>query len=283
MFFDSHCHLTSEQLAPDFQNVLQRAQDSGVIGFLNIGDDINSSRAACHQAASVSTAGIGMWATVGVHPQHALEYCLSGAQGTADELRALAAREKVCAIGEIGLDFVYDDSHSEYPGASRDVQEAVLIDQLQLAGELRLPIVIHNRAADERLLAVVTEYRHLIKGGVFHCFGSAPEIARRVLDLDFYLGFTGLITFKNAEEVRSAAKLCPLNRLLIETDSPYLAPVPYRGKINEPSYLPRVAETMAVLHNISVEELAAITTRNAVEIFNLDYGEFTHEQPTGRS
>jgi len=283
MFFDSHCHLTSDQLAPDFQSVLQRAQASDVTGFLNIGDNIESSRAACRQAEAASAAGVKMWSTIGVHPQHALEYCLSEAQGTTHEIRALAASKSVRAIGEIGLDFVYDDTHPEYPGASRDVQEAVFINQLRLAEQLQLPIVIHNRAADERLLAIVEEYRHVIKGGVFHCFGSSLEIARRVLDLDFYLGFTGLITFKNAEAVRDAARLCPPNRLLIETDSPYLAPVPHRGKTNEPSYLPRVAAAMAVLHGISVEELAAVTTHNAIELFNLDYGEIEHEQPTGKS
>ncbi|HVF10753.1 MAG TPA: TatD family hydrolase [Abditibacteriaceae bacterium] len=283
MFFDSHCHLTADRLASDFQDVIARAHANGVTGFLNIGDNLESSTAACRQAALASTASIKMWATVGVHPQHTLEYSFAATHGTADELRALAAHERVRAVGEIGLDFVYDDAHPEYPGAARAVQEAVLIEQLQLAHELQLPVVLHNRAADERLLAITGEYRSLIAGGVFHCFGSSPAIARRVLDLDFHLGFTGLVTFKNAAEVRSAAKLCPLERLLIETDTPYLAPVPHRGKINEPSYLPRVAETIAVLHGVTVAEIAEITTRNAVTLFNLDFGEIEHERPTGES
>ncbi|MBV9467622.1 MAG: TatD family hydrolase, partial [Abitibacteriaceae bacterium] len=209
------------------------------------------------------------WATAGVHPQHALEYNDQSA-GTTEALFALAKNPLIRAIGEIGLDFVYDDQHPQYPGASREVQADVLRQQLEIAITLSLPVVIHNREADEALLAIIKDYSSQLPGGVFHCFGSPLEIARRVLDLGFHLGFTGLVTFKNAEAVREVAKFCPLDRLLIETDAPYLAPVPYRGKTNEPSYLPRVAETVASLHNLEVQEIAAITTHNAMQLFHLD-------------
>jgi TatD DNase family protein len=270
MFLDSHCHLTAPQLAPDFEEVLNRALQSGVTEFLNIGDNLESSAEAIKQAELAQRLGTTMWATAGVHPQHALEYSFDTKDGTAQALRSLASHPRVRAIGEIGLDFVYDETHAQYPGASRDVQERVFRAQLELAAELQLPVVIHNREADERLMSVIADYRDVSPGGVFHCFGSAVEVAQRVLDLGFYLGFTGLVTFKNAAEVREAVKLCPLDRLLIETDSPYLAPVPHRGKTNEPSYLPPVAETIASLHNISTEELGRITTQNAIRLFHLD-------------
>jgi TatD DNase family protein len=265
MFFDSHCHLTSEQLAPDFERVLERALANHVTGFLNIGDNLASTRAAIAQAETAQSRGVAMFATAGVHPQNALEY----AEESTEELRQLASHPLVRAVGEIGLDFVYDETHEQYPGAPRTAQEEVLRHQLQLAVQLQLPVVIHDREADEALLRVLGEYWNALPSGVFHCFGSSVEIARKVLDLGFHLGFTGLVTFKNAQSVREVAQFCPRDRLLIETDAPYLAPVPFRGKINEPSYVPRVAETIAALHNISVEDLATVTTQNAQRLFQL--------------
>lgn len=263
MFFDSHCHLTSDELVEDFDGVLDRALSAQVTAFLNIGDTLESSRAALEQARIAQARGISMWATAGVHPQRALEWD----DTSAAQLREIARAPEIVAIGEIGLDFVYDETHPQHPGATRGVQEIVLREQLQIARELQIPVVLHNRDADERLPAIMAEFPSLT--GVFHCFGSSLDVARRVLDLDFYLGFTGLVTFKNAQSVRDVAKFCPLDRLLIETDAPYLAPVPFRGKTNEPSYLPRVAATIAELHGISVEECARITNENARRLFGL--------------
>ncbi len=272
MFFDSHCHLTSDQLAPDFDAVLERARAADVTAFLNIGDDLDASRSACSQAETASERGFLCGASVGVHPQNALSFAHEyscGGTTTIQALRELASHPRACAVGEIGLDFVYDDSHPQFPGATRDVQEQVFRAQLELAIELSLPVVIHNREADEALLAVAHEYSGRIQGGVFHCFGSSLEVARQVLDMGFHLGFGGIVTFKNAESVRDAARFCPLDRMLIETDAPYLAPVPHRGKTNEPSFVPLVTQTIAPLKNISIEELAAITTRNAQALFAL--------------
>ena len=257
MFFDSHCHFSSDELAADFEGVLQRASDAQVTAFLNIGDRLESSCAALEQAKIARLRGLSMWATAGVHPQRALEWN----EASAAQLRQLASGCDVVAIGEIGLDFVYDEAHPQYPGAGRAVQEEVLRMQLEIARELQMPVVLHNREADERLPAIMAEFPEL--SGVFHCFGSSLEVARQVLDLGFHLGFTGLVTFKNAQSVRDVAKFCPIDRLLIETDAPYLAPVPFRGKINEPSYLPHVAATIAELHGISIEECARITNDNA--------------------
>jgi TatD DNase family protein len=261
MFFDSHCHLTAEVLASQLDDVLQRARAAGVTRILNIGDSLASSRAALGQISLAKNHGIEMFVTAGVHPQNALQFD----ERSVGVLRALAEDKSVVAIGEIGLDFVYDDSHEKFPGATRAVQEEVLRAQLELARERGLPVVIHNREADDALLRVLREYSGL--RGVFHCFGSSLEVARQVLDLGFYLGFTGLITFKNADAVREVAKLCPLDRTLIETDAPYLAPVPHRGKTNEPAFVPRVAEQLAQLHGSTLEAIAERTTRNAQRLF----------------
>ena len=263
--FDSHCHLTSAQLAPEFESVIARALDAGVSGFLNIGDTLPTSRRALDQAALARGLGTQMFSSAGIHPQNALEFDF---ENSIAQLRDLTAEPDVVAIGEIGLDYLYDDTHPQHPGATRIVQEQVFRAQIELALELELPVVIHNRAADEDLLRIVAGYTPRLRG-VFHCFGSSPEIALRVLDLGFYLGFTGLITFKNAGEVRDVARLCPLDRILIETDAPYLAPVPYRGKTNEPSYLPRVAETIALLHDTTVEAIDKMTTRNVEQLFRV--------------
>ena len=263
--FDSHCHLTAPQLAPQFESALERALAAGVTGFLNIGDNLVSSRLACFQAKNTPEHSAVMCSSAGIHPQNALEFSFDT---SITELRDLAREPEVVAIGEIGLDYLYDDAHPEYPGASRNIQERVFRAQLELALELDLPIVIHNRHADDDLLRIVADYAPGLRG-VFHCFGSAPEVAQRVLNLGFHLGFTGLLTFKNAEQVRTVARLCPTDRLLIETDSPYLAPVPYRGKTNEPSYLPRVAETLASLHQTTVLAIDDLTTRNTERLFRI--------------
>jgi TatD DNase family protein len=267
MLFDSHCHLTSEPLAPQLSEVLQRARDAAVTRVLNIGDSIATSRAALAQIPLAQEHGVQMRTSAGVHPQNALEFCFDSTPGV---LRELAADKNVVAIGEIGLDFVYDDTHERFPGASRDLQAGVLRAQLELAIELDLPVVIHNREADEALLEIIAEYSRPEDNlrGVFHCFGSSPEVARRVLDLGFHLGFTGIVTFKNAPEIREVAALCPSEKLLIETDAPYLAPAPYRGKTNEPSFLPHVAAVVAQTRNVPVEEVASQTTQNAQRLFD---------------
>lgn len=262
MFFDSHCHLTDSRLHAGLADVLERAHAANVTRILSIACDLPDTE----QILSLSDAQ-RVWATAGVHPQQATSWT----DGSLGNLRALAAHPHVVAIGECGLDYLYDETHPEHPGATRLEQEVVFEAQLQLASELNLPVVIHNRHADDRLLEIVTSWRdRLPRGGVFHCFSSGPEIAKRVLDLDFHLGFTGIVTFKNAEEIRQSALLCPLNRILIETDAPYLAPVPFRGKQNEPAYVPLVAAKLAELFGKTVDEIGELTSRNANQLFGLN-------------
>ena len=262
MFFDSHCHLTSDSLASQLPGVLQRAREANVTRVLNIGDTIESSHAALSQIEIAKSHGVEMRASAGVHPQNALQFSF---QETIGVLRSLAQNKNVAAIGEIGLDFVYDDKHEKYPGASREMQAGVFRAQLDLARELNLPVVLHSRESDEAMLQILSEYSDV--RGVVHCFGSSVEVAERVLDLGFHLGFTGIISFKNAGEIREVAKICPLEKMLIETDAPYLAPIPHRGKTNEPSFVPFVAGVLAGLRERSIEEIGEITSHNAQRLF----------------
>ena len=263
MFFDSHCHLTSEQLASQLDAVLERAQKAQVYRVLNIADSFVTAKAAVEQAKIARRRGFKVWATAGVHPHNAKEYL----NDSGDELQLLLDAPGCVAVGEIGLDYFYDENHAQHPGATREQQQKVFRAQIEIALECDLPVVMHNRDAGEDLLRVLAHYPNL--RGVVHCFDSSVEVAHRVLELGFCLGFTGMITFKNAAIVRDVAKICPLHRMLIETDAPYLAPVPFRGKTNEPSFVPRVAEAIATLRELSIEEIGAATTDNAIQLFRL--------------
>lgn len=263
MFFDSHCHLNSERLAPDFDAILTRAQAANVTHFLNVADSFEATQIAVAQCEIANAQSFSMRATAGVHPQNAREFADNIDNSAL--LENLLRDQNVVAVGEIGLDYFYDETHPEYPGATREMQRLIMRAQIEIALRHDLPVVIHNRDADDDLLEIVNDYPTL--RGVFHCFGSSVEVAHRVLDLGFYLGFTGIITFKNAENVRDVARMCPIEKMLIETDAPYLAPVPHRGKTNEPSFVPRVAETLAQLRDLSTEEIGMVTTSNARALF----------------
>lgn len=265
MLFDSHCHLASAALAPQLDALLQRAADANVSAILNIGDSLRSSALAQRQATSTcSTSALQIYASAGVHPHNTLQWDVDSEA----QLRALLALPRVVAAGEIGLDFFYDENNSEHPGAPRETQERVLEAQLHIARELDFPAVIHNREADGRLLSIVRNFTGV--RGVFHCFASAREVAEQVLEAGFFLGFGGMATFKNARLVREVASWCPLERMLIETDAPYLAPVPMRGKPNEPAFVAHSALFLAQLRGLSLEELGAQTSRNARELFGIE-------------
>ena len=260
MFFDSHCHLSDSRLFVDLAEVLSRARAANVSQILSVAVDLDD----CETVLSFVDEHI--WASAGVHPQEALTWN----SDSAARLRELAKHPKVVAIGEIGLDFLYDDSHPEHPGATRAHQEEVFAIQLQLAAELQLPVIIHNRDADERLISLVDEHKNALVGGVFHCFGSSTNVAERVLELGFHLGFAGIVTFKNAIETQEVARMCPLERMLIETDAPYLAPTPHRGKTNEPGFVPLVAAKISELRGVSTQEIGEITSSNARRLFKID-------------
>lgn len=261
MFFDSHCHLTDDRLFVQLAEVLARAQSSHVAGMLSISTDLDDTAQILKLCQPNR-----IWASAGVHPASALGW---NDEDSALKLTQFARDERVKAIGEIGLDYLYDDAHPEYPGATRARQAQVFEAQLQIASDEKLPIVIHNREADEDLLAIIADWKDRLNGGVFHCFGSSPEIARRVLDLGFHLGFTGIVSFKNAKQTQDVAALCPPDRMLIETDAPYLAPVPMRGKTNEPSFVPFVAAKIAEIKGLPVEEIGEITTANARQMLGI--------------
>jgi TatD DNase family protein len=244
---DSHCHLDSPKFGDDREAAIARARAAGVEWFLAIG----TGEGPPHLEAAVRLAETheGFFATVGVHPHDASK----ATPETFERLRALAAHPKVVAFGEIGLDFHYDFS-------PRDVQVSVFLEQLGIAREAGLPVVIHTREAWSETMRLLRERWN--GPGIMHCFTGGPEEAREALDLGFHLGFGGVITFPRSEAVREAARTTPEDRLLVETDAPYLAPVPYRGKRNEPAMMVETVLRLAEVRGTDAEHIAAVTTRN---------------------
>lgn len=250
---DTHCHLNSERFAGDVQSAVDRAAAAGVEKMLVVGYDLPSSRLAV-QLADVHPGVI--CAVVGVHPHDARNWSAEAAA----EVRQLAAHLAVVAIGEIGLDFHYDFSTPEE-------QYAPFREQLALAREAGLPVVVHCREAYPETLAVLAEAGEPV-AGVMHCWGGSDLEAARCVELGMHLGFGGTLTFKNADQVRACARAAPLDRILLETDAPYLAPVPYRGQRNEPAYVVEVAKRLAELRETTVEAVDETTTTNALRLFH---------------
>jgi TatD DNase family protein len=234
---DSHCHLDGEQFTADRQAVIARARAAGVETLVAIG---------LQQALELADADVGIYAVVGVHPHEA-------AKASGDETAPLLSHPKVVAVGEIGLDYHYDF-------APRDVQWAVFERQLHLARTAGLPVVIHTREAWADTVAILKE--HGPGRGIFHCFSGGPAEAEEALALGFHLSFSGILTFPKADDIREAARVAPADRLLVETDAPYLAPIPFRGKRNEPAYVVHTARRLAELRGLSFDEVAALTTAN---------------------
>ena len=255
---DSHAHLNHEQFTEDWQEVLRRAKNAGVTAVINIGYDLLSSERAVTQCESAPPEGAALVAAVAVHPHEAHHWNAD----VAETLRQLAKHPSVVAIGEIGLDFHYAFS----PPAA---QYRAFAEQLELAWQLGLPVILHIRDAYPEALEVVRRFGKPVKG-VAHCFTGTWGEAQAWLEVGFHIGITGIVTFgRKAETVREVAAKVPLERLLLETDAPYLAPTPYRGKRNEPAYLPLIAQKVAQCRSEPVERLAAATTRNAASLFNL--------------
>lgn len=244
---DSHCHLDDSKFAVDREQVIERALAAGVERMMAIGtgDGPPDLETAVRQADRYPF----IYATIGVHPHDAAK----AAADTFAGLRDLAAHPKVLAIGEIGLDYHYDFS-------PRDVQRQVFAAQLEIAGESGKPIVIHTREAWDDTLAILRE--HWRGAGIMHCFTGDEQQAREALDLGFHLSFGGVLTFPKADTVRQAARITPLDRLLVETDCPYLAPVPHRGKRNEPAFVVETVRRLAEVRGCTPSEIAAATTAN---------------------
>ncbi|MBV9043148.1 MAG: TatD family hydrolase [Acidimicrobiia bacterium] len=243
---DSHCHVQYEGVGAE---AVEAARADGVERVVTIGTDTEESRKAIDVARQLD----GVWATVGVHPHDASE----GVEGIIPLLR----EPEVVAVGECGLDYHYDHS-------PREVQRRVFAQQIALAHEHDLALVVHTREAWDDTFAVL-EAEGVPERTVLHCFTGGPEEARRGLDAGAHLSFSGIVTFKNADDVRAAAALCPLDRLLVETDAPYLAPVPHRGQPNRPAWVKVVGEALAAVTNVTVDETEGVTWENTERVFRL--------------
>ncbi|GAB4509463.1 MAG: TatD family hydrolase [Anaerolineae bacterium] len=257
---DTHCHLNFDSYDADRTAVMARAAEAGVNQIIIPATDLNTSR----EALDLAHTHTGIYAAVGIHPNSTADFT----PAMIDAIRTLAAEAKVVAIGEIGLDYYWDNSPP-------DTQKRAFQAQLDLAAELQLPVIIHNRDASEDVMAMLESWVRDIpealraRPGVLHSFSAPPDIAERALAAGFYLGFTGPITFKKADELRHIAARVPLERLLVETDGPFLTPHPYRGQRNEPAYVFHVADRLAALHQMTTEKMGEITTANAQHLFNL--------------
>jgi len=256
MWTDTHCHLDDDRYRGDVDSrrelggtngVLGRARDAGVSRFINVGCDRDSSL----RAIDIAVANADVWASVGLHPHEA--------SNRVDSIRDLFDSPRVIAVGEAGLDYYYDHS-------PRDAQHIAFAEQIELANELDLPLIIHTRDAWDDTFSVLSEVG-TPSTVVFHCFTGGPDEARRCLDIGAHLSFSGIVTFKTAANVAEAARICPLDRILVETDSPYLAPVPHRGRVNQPSNVAVVGTFIADMRSIAVDEFARITTENACIAF----------------
>lgn len=260
--FDSHAHLEAAQFDADREEVFVRAREAGVTRILTCGTDLATSRAAIALAAGHA----GVWASAGIHP-HSASDAVSGDDSAVDEdvmaaLAALARTQRVVALGEIGLDYHYDFS-------PRPAQRAVLARQLALAAELGLPVILHSRESDDDLRRIVEDGPAGLRG-VLHCFLSEPELAAWALERGLYLGVAGPITFKNVRQLPGVVRAAPLERLLVETDSPYMAPHPLRGRRNEPAFVVHVAARLAEVLDLAPETVAAQTTANALCLFGIE-------------
>ena len=253
MLVDTHAHLQWASFDKDREKVISRAREVAVEYIVNIGFDVDGSREAIELAEKHK----GLFATIGIHPHRTSQLN----ENVLDKLRKLAENPKVVAIGEIGLDYYRNLS-------PREAQKKALEAQLFLAEELKLPVVIHDREAHADTLDMLSKFKGRIKG-IMHCFSGNREMAEQCVKSDFYISFAGPVTFPNAHKLHEIAKWIDLNRILLETDSPWLAPQDMRGKRNEPAFLPFIARKIAKLKGISTDELAEATTDNAKEIFQL--------------
>ena len=246
--FESHAHFDDERYNEDRDELIASLPEKGIEAVVNIGADMKGSRATMEYVDKYDF----VYGAVGVHPEYANDVDYTA-------LCEFSRHPKIVAIGEIGLDYHYD-------GYNRDEQITAFKKQLELAKEVNLPVIIHSRDATKDTLEILKKYR---PKGVVHCFSGSNETAKEIVNLGMYIGFTGVITFKNASRAVEALKAIPLDRLLCETDCPYMAPEPHRGKRNDPSFLCHIIEKMAEIKGVSPQEMADITNKNARELFNL--------------
>src|SRR5687767_4956152 len=252
MFVDSHAHIDGPEFDADREEVIRRAHAASVSAILNVGTGDPHS-GAFERAIELGQSHDAIYTAIGTHPHDARHYNDEAEQKTKTLIRG---GKRVVAWGEIGLDFHYDNS-------PRDVQVEVFKRQLRAARECDLPVIIHTREAESETIEILrSDYAGAARRGVFHCFSGSRELAEHALALDFMISFSGIVTFRKAEDLREVVRHVPFDRLLVETDCPFLAPVPYRGKRNEPAYVVEVARCIAKLRGVEIEEIAKATTEN---------------------
>lgn len=253
LIFDSHAHYDDEKFDGDREQILSSLPQSGVCCVINNGIDLETSLLSIKFAEKYSY----IYAAVGVHPHEAQ----NAPKDYLDKLRKMLRHKKVVAVGEIGLDYHYDFS-------PRDVQRRIFEEQLQLAKELNIPVIIHDREAHADTLELLKKYRPM---GVVHCFSGSAEMAREVIELGMYIGLGGAVTFKNAKTPVQVAEFVPIDKLLLETDAPYMTPVPFRGQRCDSSHIAITAEKIAQIRNIQQDELLCITCNNAKNLFGINF------------
>lgn len=254
MLIDSHAHLDDGRFDNDRDKLIKSLKSAGLDLVINVGADLQSSI----KSVSLAEEYENIYAAVGIHPHSAKEMDSS----TIEVLKSFASRDKVIAIGEIGLDYYYDNS-------PRDIQREKFIEQLKLAKEVDLPVIIHTREAAQETFDILKEAQDGTLEGVLHCYSGSVEMALEYIKMGFYISLAGPVTFKNSRVSREVAKAVPIDKLLIETDTPYLTPEPHRGKRNEPTYVRYVAGTIAEIKGVSFEELAIKTSENTKKLFRI--------------
>ncbi len=255
---DAHGHLEDRQYNEDRHQILENLKKDGVDYFFNCGSNLETSR----QTVEFTKKYHNVYGIVGIHPLDADEY----SESALEEIRDLAKNDKIVAIGEIGLDNHYEDS------PSKEIQEEAFLKQLQLAIDLKLPVVIHSREADQRTFDILKEFKEDNKdfSCVLHCYSGSVELMREYMKLGFYITLGGVTTFKNAKTPKMVAGEVPIDRLMLETDCPYMSPVPYRGKRNEPKYVRETAKEIASLREMTLEELEKITDENVFRFYRIN-------------
>ena len=254
MIFNVHTHINDDQEILEASELIQECYNNDVKKIVIIGYDLKSSI----RAIEIANKFEGVYAAIGIHPSDV------GKEGnTIEELEKIIINDKVIAIGEIGLDYHWESN------PSKEIQKEWFVKQLQLANKYKKPIIIHSRDAMGDTLEILKEYKQYYDKGIMHCYAGSIETSKELEKLGFYFSFAGPLTYKNANQLRSVAKEIPLDRILIETDDPYLTPVPHRGKRNHPSYVIYVAKELANIKGVSYEEICDITYKNSIKVFNL--------------
>lgn len=254
MLIDSHAHLDSSQFKEDLDEVMKKIEESGVELVINPAANMSSSRKIVELVKKYTL----LYGAVGVHPHDTTDM----KEKDLSEIKELAKKEKIVAIGEIGLDYYYDHS-------PRDIQKKMFIEQIKIAKELKLPIIVHEREAAKDVYDIIREENTEELKGVIHCFSGSLEMALEYIKLGFYISFGGPVTFKNAKKAKLVVSEAPIENILVETDSPYLTPTPYRGKRNDSTYLKYIVEEISKLKNMDYDTISEITNKNTKKLFNI--------------